>query len=743
MTNSPASGSDSQAFHRLAEPVRRWIWEKGWTELRDIQERSISAVLGSEADLIVAARTAGGKTEAAFLPLISQVLESPGQGGFDLVYVGPLKALINDQFGRLQDLCERAELPVTPWHGDISAGVKARARARPRGILLITPESLEALFVLRGADIPRLFAATRAVVVDELHALLDSERGIHLRSLLTRLELACGRRIRRLGLSATLGDMGLARAYLRPDDPEAVTVLESKGAGQELKVQLRGYLAGGKDDPEGEAAEQEVARHLFARLRGGRNLVFAGSRQRVEIYADRLRTLCEEEGVPNEFLPHHASLSREHRSFVEDRLKAAGQPATAVCTSTLELGIDIGEIACVGQIGAPFSVSSLRQRLGRSGRRAGTPAVLRMYEVGPRLEADSPALDTLRLGLVRGVAMVQLLTEGWCEPPAPGALHLSTLVHQILSVIAERGGARAPAVFDVLCRRGPFRQVDTALFARVLRRLASPEVQIIEQAPDGTLLLGRQGERIVEHYSFYAAFKTAEEYRITCRERTLGTLPITQVMAPGFTLIFAGRRWRIVEVSDRDRAVEVEPDRSGRPPLWEGGGGLIHDRVVARMRDVLLDDEWPAWLDPTAQSMLDEARASFRRLGLGERRIVELGPRHWLVATWAGSVRTQSLGLALVALGFATDLEDGLIEVTGSQEASDLPAALQALSLPRAITAERVLGDGASLVVEKFHEFLDAPLLGEDACSCRVDLEAIPEISAELLAELRPAASDT
>ena len=205
MTNSNPSGyraTSSTAFDLLAEPVQRWIWDKGWGELRDIQEKAVSILLRGDRDLIVAAPTAGGKTEAAFLPLVSSVLDTPGPGGFDLVYVAPLKALINDQLGRMEDLCKQTDLPVYPWHGDISQGVKSRARANPKGILLITPESLEAMFVLRGLQIPTLFQGTRSIVIDELHAFLDNERGIHLRSLLNRLEQAAGRRIRRVGLSA-------------------------------------------------------------------------------------------------------------------------------------------------------------------------------------------------------------------------------------------------------------------------------------------------------------------------------------------------------------------------------------------------------------------------------------------------------------------------------------------------------------------------------------------------------------
>jgi ATP-dependent Lhr-like helicase len=356
--------------------------------LRDIQTRAIHVIRDSQADVIVAASTAGGKTEAAFLPLISEVLEEDvgGSGGFDLLYIAPLKALITDQANRLEAICQEAELPVVPWHGDVAASIKTRATKRPRGILLITPESLEALFIRRGLDVPRLFRSVRAVILDEVHTMLDSERGVQLRSLLTRLELAIGRPVRRIGLSATLGDMAQACIYLRPDDAANVQVIEAAGGEAELRLQLRGYLAGGTDKSI-PAPTELIAKHIFDHLRGTDNLVFAGSRQSVEIYADRLRTMCEDARLPQEFYPHHASLSRDHRDLVERRLKDGKLPTTAICTSTLELGIDIGDVSCVAQIGAPFSVASLRQRLGRSGRRAGKPAILRQYAVeAARLE---------------------------------------------------------------------------------------------------------------------------------------------------------------------------------------------------------------------------------------------------------------------------------------------------------------------------------------------------------------------
>tara|TARA_Y100001933_G_scaffold168295_1_gene166545 strand:+ start:140 stop:2323 length:2184 start_codon:yes stop_codon:yes gene_type:complete len=721
----------SGAFEKLARPIQKWIRQQGWRELRDIQARTIHAVYADCAkDLIVAASTAGGKTEAAFLPLISQVLDTPSQQvGFDLLYVGPLKALITDQADRLKDICSEAELSVTPWHGDVSQSIKIRALKRPSGILLITPESLEALFLRRGMEVPRLFGATRAVVVDELHSMLDSERGVQMRSLLTRLELSTGRKIQRVGLSATLGDMELARKYLRPEDPENVALIESEGGEAELQLQLRGYTLGDGDQSQLSTTDA-IADHIFEHLRGRDNLVFAGSRQSVEIYADRLRELCEREHLPQEFYPHHASLSREHRDFVERRLKDPSKPTTAVCTSTLELGIDIGDISCVAQIGAPFSVSALRQRLGRSGRREGQPAILRQYAIEACLNSESSFVDRLRLGLVRSVAMIELLLEGWCEPPKPQALHLSTLVHQVLSVIAERGGASASTLHRILCQAGPFKLVSSPIFADLLRALGDPDVELLEQADDGQLLLGRAGEKLVEHYGFYAVFQTPEEYRLVAEGQELGTLPIDNVLAPGTMVIFSGRRWLVLEVSDQDKVVTVMPAAAGTPPVFGGDPGEVHDTVVERMFALLESDCQPIYMDDVSTTLLKEARRSYAELGFRSCPIFPLGEKSYAVATRCGSIKSASLALALRSHGFDVELHDGFLVAKTRQEDHDIYKALRQIG---SANIEEFDTDGGRLVFEKFHPYLPVALLKADALSCRIDFSALPQMCDMLL----------
>ena len=229
----------SSAFHLLDKRIQRFIWAEGWAALRDAQEAAIPLILPADRDVLIAAATAAGKTEAAFLPALTHLLQQGGRGL--ILYVSPLKALINDQFGRLEQLCAQLDVPVWPWHGDVTANRKARFRQEPRGVLLITPESLEAMLCLRGSGMAALFAGLHFTVVDELHAFIGTERGKQLQSLLHRLEQAIDRTVPRIALSATLGDMALAAAYLRPGRGEKVARIESAAAGNGLKILVKGY----------------------------------------------------------------------------------------------------------------------------------------------------------------------------------------------------------------------------------------------------------------------------------------------------------------------------------------------------------------------------------------------------------------------------------------------------------------------------------------------------------------------
>ncbi|MDQ1248817.1 MAG: ATP-dependent helicase Lhr and Lhr-like helicase [Actinomycetota bacterium] len=628
----------SAAFDLLDPRIQQWIWRKRWPALRPAQEAAARPILDGTSDLIISAATAAGKTEAAFLPICTALLQPQAATatGIKVLYISPLKALINDQWGRLDALCEHLRIPVHRWHGDVAASRKATVLQNPDGILLITPESLEALFVNRGTAVPHLFAGLRYVVIDEMHAFFGTPRGAQLQSLLHRLDLAVRRRTPRIGLSATLGDMTQAQRYLRPHRPDTVLVIAEAGDSAELRLQVRGYLQSqvrpterstDGPHPDGDDAEDtddqtvtEISRHLFRVLRGTTNLVFAGSRAEVEAFTDRLTRLSDDARVPNEFVPHHGGLSRGLREDVEQRLRDAGHPTTAICTSTLELGIDIGSAASVAQLGAPPSVAALRQRLGRSGRREGEAATLRVYISEPELTPQLSPVDTLRCHLLQTVAMVDLLLQSWFEPLDTADLHLSTLIQQILSMTAQHGGLLPTDAYRSLCTQGPFSAVTPAMFVQLLRDMGSAE--LLTQAGDGLLLPGSTGERLINHYSFYAVFWTLEEYRLITEGRTLGTLPIAFPLLTGSMLIFAGRRWKIIAVDDRQKVIELTRSSGGRPHRVSGDGCTVTDEVRARMLARYQDTDVPAYLDATGQRLLDEGRDFFRRWGLATRPVL-------------------------------------------------------------------------------------------------------------------------
>jgi ATP-dependent Lhr-like helicase len=662
-TSLPPSGSDSSSsFALLHERVRRWIWDQRWQDLRDVQETSIRTLLGGDSDAIITAATAAGKTEAAFLPICSALLADEAPPGVQVLYVGPLKALINDQWRRLDALCESLEIPVHRWHGDVTATARRRLVTSPAGILLITPESLEALFVRRGTDVARIFAALQFVVIDELHAFIGSERGIQLQSLLHRIERVLHRTVRRIGLSATLGDMNIAADFLRPPNRRSApaAVISSKEEGSGVKLRLFGFRSDrppvqqDRVDDENDEVARFIAAHLFKNLRGANNLVFANSRGAVERYTDLLARTCADANLPQEFFAHHGSLSRELRFLVEDQLKRGDRPLTVICTSTLEMGIDIGAVKSVAQIEPPPSVAALRQRLGRSGRR-GESSVLRIYIEERAVNDRSAPQDAIRAKLVQTVAMVNLLLAKWIEPPLGEIVHASTLVQQLLSLIAQYGGITAADAYAMLCESGPFLHVDARMFMTLLRQLAAHD--LIRQQSEGLLLHGAKGEKAVNHYDFYTAFVSPDEYRLMAGGSHLGTLPIGSPITEGSFLIFAGRRWRIVAIDEERRVIDLTPAGGGRVPIFDaGGGGNVHDLVRREMLALYLSDEMPSYLDTMAADLLHEGRENFRRYGLDRTNCIRSGDGAFYFP-WVGDLAINTLVQQLGVRGLTVSAE--------------------------------------------------------------------------------------
>lgn len=659
-------------------------------------------ILARDRDVLISAPTAGGKTEAAFLPIVSHLASAPSSG-VGCLCVSPLRALINDQARRLESLLEAVGLRVQPWHGDVSAG-RTRFWADPAALLIITPESLEAMFIRRPGDLARVLAGLQYICVDELHAFVGSVRGRQLQSLLHRVDVLLGRITPRIALSATFGRIDLAQQFLRPDGALACASIDGAQGGIELRLQLRAFVERDKGpDPFGTIAE-----HLYKVLRGDSNLVFVNQRQRVEWFADFLRDASERAGVPNEFFPHHGSLSRDQRLWLEERLRDGSVPTTAVCTSTLELGVDLGDVASVAQIGPPPTVASLKQRLGRSGRRPGQAQVLRQYVVVPEVDAGSAPADRLRLPLIQSIAAIELMRDARFEPPnLKGDLHCSTLVQQIISVIAQRHGATASHLFRLLCVDGPFTDIDAPRFEMLLRGMA--ETRALEQLADGTLMPGVEGEHLLAGYDIYIAFAVPEEYRLVHNGRPLGNLPLTVPAIPETLIIFGGRRWKILSVDAPSKTLTLAPAPAGRPPRFCGAPVGVSNLIRGAMRATLASCNVPPYLDAEAQSQLAAARAEFGAMGLEKSNVYAEQSAIWL-AVWASDAALTTLKMALQQRGMETVVEDAFLKMDGRScdEALGLLRALDAEGFP---SVQTLLGSARFLPEQKFDAFVAEPLL--------------------------------
>jgi len=711
-----------EEYQRLDKRVQKWLFNQGWPDLREIQKRAIEPILSGDRDVLISASTAAGKTEAFFLPACSAIAKD--KSGFGILYVSPLKALINDQYRRLESLSEMLDMQVTPWHGDSLESKKKKARNNPSGILLITPESLESLLVREAGWVKQAFISLKYIVIDEFHAFIGTERGQQLLSLLTRLEHITGRfsnPIPRVALSATLGELEKVPLSLRPNKSLPCETITSSKHQSTIKVQVRGYLEPTDimSDKTCTSAEQQICQEIYELCRGDSHLVFANSRSRTESIAAQLSDLCEQQVVPNEFFPHHGSLAKELREDLEARLQKETLPTTAICTMTLELGIDIGKVNSVIQVTAPHSVSSLRQRLGRSGRRD-SPSILRMLIAENELSDKSNIVDGLRLELVQSLAMIRLLiVSNWFEPADTEQMHLSTFLHQILAMVAQWGSVRADQLYSLLCEQGSFKEISVQHFKQLLSHMGT--VQLIQQLNSGELVLGIEGERITNSYTFYAVFKTPEEFRIVAGSKTLGTLPVDSLILKGQHIIFGGRRWKVTDIDDDKKVIYVTSTKGGKPPKFNGSGMLIHDRVRQEMLNIYrtgdyrieLGNQKIDFVDNLGRQLFQEGLDLFKDASLGRQPIYQSG-NHCYIFSWMGDKVVNTLTVSLIRGGFVCSDFGGVIEVQNSNSGDiknylidlandELPDETE---LAGALTIQQKL-------VEKYDEYLPEDLLTE------------------------------
>ena len=636
-------------YNRYAPFIRDFIYQNNWESLRAVQVAAGDIIFNTDHNLLLSASTASGKTEAAFFPILTLFHENPPKS-VGALYIGPLKALINDQFMRLNDLCREADIPVWHWHGDVAQSHKEKLQKNPSGILQITPESLEALLMRRHSYIPKLFSDLRFIVIDEIHSLMRGDRGGQTLCLIQRLSQLAGVNPRRIGLSATIGDLEAAGAFLSRGTGRSTAAPQISVKGTKWRLSMEHFFiqsqqAGDdravsaglpsapdiKTDTAPAAADPGIG-YIYEHTRGKKCLVFVNSREECEAVTTTLRQYCEYQGAPDRFLIHHGNLSASFRETAEAIMKDDDEYRTTVTTATLELGIDIEGLESLSNRRS-FMVSSFLQRMGRTGRRGQPPEmwfVIREDEAEPR--AMLPA--TIPWKLIQGIALIQLyLEERWVEPPNLNRLPYSLLYHQTMSTLASCGEMSPKMLASRVLSLSYFHRIGQDDYRTLLRHLIS--IDHIQRTERGGLIVGLTGERITNSYKFYAVFKESEEYTVRTKSQELGTI----VMPPpvGEKIAIAGHVWVVEEVDYKRRLVYCEQVKGNVPAYFGLCPGDIHTKVLEKMRDILKTDTVYPYLMRNAVARLAEARHTAFKSSLTERPLINLGGDMWCLFPGLGT----------------------------------------------------------------------------------------------------------
>ncbi|MBR2353179.1 MAG: DEAD/DEAH box helicase [Clostridia bacterium] len=635
-------------FGRFPSFIREYVYAHAWEALRSVQVEAAKTILESDHHLLLTSSTASGKTEAAFFPILTRVCEAPSEG-ISVLYIAPLKSLINDQFERISELLDESGIRVTHWHGDVAQSQKKKLLENPEGILQITPESLEAMLMNRSNDIPRLFKGLQFVVLDEIHTLTGTDRGNQILCQLMRMERLIGSSPRRVGLSATVGDPDLAAKWLAAGTDRSVDVPLFPNEKIRWRLGMEHFLIqnpnfdqtgsplDGKDRPR--ALLDAGYEYAYDCVKSKKALVFSNSREETEYVCATLRQIASKRGDKDVFYIHHGNLSASLREEAERRMKNSDTFAVTCATVTMELGIDIGRLERILQIDSPNSVSGFLQRLGRSGRRESPPEMMMVFrEEEPLPNAPLPQL--IPWELIRAIAIVQLyIEERFVEPPSRKKDPLSLLFHQTLSVLASSGELTVSALAERVLSMPPFASVEKETYKALLVSMLNQD--FLEMTDEKGLIVGLAGERLLGSFKFYAVFRDSEDFTVRCESEEIGTITTPPPVGDRFAL--AGRVWEVLELDTARRLIYVKGVEGKMEISWPGDYGEIHTRILERMRQVLAEDTVYPYLQGNAVARLEKARRVAKNTGMTERSLIHLGGYTWCLFPWLGTRSFRTL----------------------------------------------------------------------------------------------------
>ena len=696
--------------------------------------------------------------------MLTLLSEDPPRS-FGVLYIAPLKSLINDQFSRMEELLEESGLPVFHWHGDVAQSHKARALRNPSGILQMTPESLEAMLMRRGSDVIRLFSDLRFVILDEIHMLTGTDRGSQILCQLVRLQRLIGHCPRRIGLSATIGDLQSAAAWLgagtgRLTEAPAFSderthwrigaehfyIQNAQENQTESAARPQNAAEGENSVLSGTSAKEDAAsgyalldpgfEYLYDCCAGKKCLVFSNSREETEYITATFRQIAEHRGEPDLFYIHHGNLSAALREEAEQRLKEDDRPIVTCATVTMELGVDIGRLQRVLQLEAPHTVSSLLQRLGRSGRRGDPPEMMMVFREENPLP-NTPLPQLIPWGLLRAIALIQLyLEERFMEPPISKKLPWSLLFQQTLSVLFSSGSLTPAQLAERVLTLPPFHAVTRAQYRCLLASMLNRN--FLEMDEEGELLVGLKGERLTNSFHFFAVFQDSEDYTVRCESDEIGTITMPPPVGDRFAL--AGRVWEVEELDLARRLIYVRAVRGKMKIEWPGDFGEIHTRILERMRQVLEEDVSYPYLKKNAAARLTDARALARRTGMLRHALVHLGGFSWCFFPWLGTRSFRTMRRYIMRNSAAWKLSH--MEFEGCYYMTFRAEAPSGLAMFRGwyekicregIDCQTLVGENEAPVFEKYDDLIPAELLREAFAQDRLRSDEILRRMPELM----------
>ncbi|MBQ2766218.1 MAG: DEAD/DEAH box helicase, partial [Clostridia bacterium] len=646
--------TDNEIFYRFSPFIQDFIYQNGWHDLRAVQIAAARVLFETNENLLITSSTASGKTEAAFFPILTQMCEDMPKS-IGVLYIAPLKSLINDQFSRLDELLDLSGIPVFHWHGDVAQSHKAKLLKDPQGILQITPESLESMLMNRSNDLVRLFSDLRYVIIDEIHTLTGTDRGNQIICQLVRLARLIGHTPRRIGLSATIGDASLAAEWLGGGTDVSTVVPEINEGKTKWRLGMEHFFIQGDDldqshdigntsEPAPDASHGKVEidpgyEYIYDCTKNKKAIVFSNSREETEYVTATLRQIADNRGEPDNFLIHHGNLSASIREEAETKMKNDEQICTTCATVTMELGIDIGRLERIIQNDAPNSVSSFLQRLGRSGRRGTPPEMMMVFrEENPLPNAPLPQL--IPWGFLRAIAIVQLyIEEKFIEPPTMKKLPFSLAFQQTLSTLASSGELTPKRLAERILSLPPFRHIDKEDYRTLL--LGMLQNDFIEMTEEKGLIVGLKGERLTNSFKFYAVFKDSEDYTVRCESDEIGTITTPPPVGDRFAL--AGRVWEVEELDIPRKLIYVKAVNGKMEVSWPGDFGEIHTKILERMRRILEEDTVYPYLKPNARRRLEIVRNLARNTGMIGHSLVPLGGYTWCLFPWLGTRSFRTL----------------------------------------------------------------------------------------------------